>query len=163
MRNFTIFLAILIFVSSYGKNRSVIASAGKDFSSNDFHYSWTLGESVIGTLNNGTTFLTQGFHQPRMKAEEVVVNIEFDNHLEFSAYPIPTYGKTYFKITSLKREKFDVTIKIFNLQGKLVHTVRTDKEENIVNLVNVYPGTYVVNFINSSSKSLIETIRIIKL
>jgi hypothetical protein len=42
----------------------VIATTGGTFESKDLQVSWTLGESVISTLEKPGAVLTQGFHQP---------------------------------------------------------------------------------------------------
>jgi hypothetical protein len=44
---------------------TVIASAGASFQSSEFSLDYTLGETFITTLSNGTNTLTQGFHQPQ--------------------------------------------------------------------------------------------------
>lgn len=55
---------ILIAFSLASKAQQVIASSGNCFGGNDVSLSWTLGETVSGTLENNEIILTQGFQQP---------------------------------------------------------------------------------------------------
>jgi hypothetical protein len=44
---------------------SVIATSGSSFQSSEFSLDYTLGETFVATLSNGSNVLTQGFHQPQ--------------------------------------------------------------------------------------------------
>ena len=91
-----IFLVFLLLLSYNGLSQSVISSAGKTSSSNNFIISWTLGETVVATLQNENTNLTQGFHQPLM-VDLFPTFLEDDMVLDMVAYPNPTYDKVLFK------------------------------------------------------------------
>lgn len=91
-----IFLVFLILLSFNGLSQSVISSAGKTSISNNFIISWTLGETVVATLQNENTNLTQGFHQPLM-VDLFPTSLEDDMVLDMVAYPNPTYDKVLFK------------------------------------------------------------------
>ena len=63
---YTIVLALFVtpfFAQSLSP--SVIASAGSSFTSAQFSMDYTLGETFVTTLSNGSNILTQGFHQPQ--------------------------------------------------------------------------------------------------
>jgi gliding motility-associated-like protein len=47
--------------------RTVISGAGQTFQTQNISYSFTVGETVIGTFGNNTGYLTQGFQQPHDK------------------------------------------------------------------------------------------------
>ena len=91
-----IFLVFLLLLSYNGLSQSVISSAGKTSTSNNFIISWTLGETVVATLQNDNTNLTQGFHQPLM-VDLFPTSLEDDMVLDMVAYPNPTYDKVLFK------------------------------------------------------------------
>ena len=91
-----IFLVFLILLSFNGLSQSVISSAGKTSISNNFIISWTLGETVVATLQNENTNLTQGFHQPLM-VDLFPNSLEDNMVLAMVAYPNPTYDKVLFK------------------------------------------------------------------
>ena len=91
-----IVLVSLMLISFNGMSQSVISSAGKTSTSNNFIISWTLGETVVATLQNENTNLTQGFHQPLM-VDLFPTSLEDDMVLDMVAYPNPTYDKVLFK------------------------------------------------------------------
>ena len=94
MRYFFLFFIITISIKAYPQ--TIISSAGKTSSSNNFIISWTLGETVVATLQNENTKLTQGFHQPLM-VDLFPTSLEDDMVLDMVACPNPTYDKVLFK------------------------------------------------------------------
>lgn len=149
-------------------SRDVVAIAGASVSSGNVTYSWTLGESVVSTLNYKGTYLTQGFQQPIGKASQSSSaykprNMSKFKHLEFSMFPIPTYGNTTLKVSTTNDTEFKVTVDIVNVKGMKVYSFNTSTEVNRVDLSKIYPGTYIVNYIDFKSKELIKVSRIIKL
>ena len=94
MRYIFFFLFIVLSTSSF--SQSVISSAGNESSSSSYNISWTLGETVIATLEGTNISLTQGFHQPVI-IDNVPTFLEEDMVLDIVAYPNPTYDKVLFK------------------------------------------------------------------
>jgi len=64
---YTIVLSLVAFTIATAQQLtpSVVSSAGASFTSAEFSLDYTLGETFITTLSNGTNILTQGFHQPQ--------------------------------------------------------------------------------------------------
>ena len=90
-------LFILFILFSFNSlSQSVIASAGKTSSGNNFIISWTVGEVAIATLSNADKTLTQGFHQPLL-VDIMPTSIEENAILDMIAYPNPAYDKVLFK------------------------------------------------------------------
>ena len=90
---------IIVFVFFFSGNiysQTIISSAGKTSSNDNFIISWTLGETLVATLQNENTNLTQGFHQPLM-VDLFPSSLEDDMVLDMVAYPNPTYDKVLFK------------------------------------------------------------------
>ena len=94
MRYFFLFFIITISIKAYPQ--TIISSAGKTSSSDNFIISWTLGETLVATLQSENTNLTQGFHQPLM-VDLFPTSLEDDMVLDMVAYPNPTYDKVLFK------------------------------------------------------------------
>ena len=94
MRYFFLFFIITISIKAYPQ--TIISSAGKTSSSDNFIISWTLGETLVATLQSENTNLTQGFHQPLM-VDLFPTSLEDDMVLDMVAYPNPTYDKILFK------------------------------------------------------------------
>jgi len=70
---YSLFVFVLLATASGAQQLTptVIASAGASFQAATFSIDYTLGETFITTLSNGSNILTQGFHQPSVT---VVVN-----------------------------------------------------------------------------------------
>ena len=94
MRYFFLFFIITISIKAYPQ--TIISSAGKTSSSDNFIISWTLGETLVATLQNENNNLTQGFHQPLI-VDLFPTSLEDDMVLDMVAYPNPTYDKVLFK------------------------------------------------------------------
>ena len=69
-----LFLGLILNCLTFGQSISpeVIASSGDHFTGTDAQLSWTIGELVIDTYTNGSTQLTQGFHQTNL----IITNVE---------------------------------------------------------------------------------------
>ena len=91
-----IVIVFILFFSVNVYSQTIISSAGKTSTSNNFIISWTLGETLVATLQNENTNLTQGFHQPLM-VDLFPTSLEDDMVLDMVAYPNPTYDKVLFK------------------------------------------------------------------
>jgi len=59
-----VFIAGAMICSSQSIEREVVASSGDYYEGANISLSWTLGEIVVETYDNGTNILTQGFQQP---------------------------------------------------------------------------------------------------
>ena len=94
MRYFFLFFIITISIKAYPQ--TIISSAGKTSSSDNFIISWTLGETLVATLQNENNNITQGFHQPLI-VDLFPTFLEDDMVLDMVAYPNPTYDKVLFK------------------------------------------------------------------
>ena len=53
-----------LFCLSLASAQEVISSAGELFESSSGSASWTIGETIILTLESDKNYVTQGFHQP---------------------------------------------------------------------------------------------------
>ncbi len=84
----TILLGGIIFSArAQTPDLKVIATAGTSYQVENFHLDWTLGESVILTLENSSLLLTQGFHQ---STYDIISAVEQPEWIEkFSAFPNP--------------------------------------------------------------------------
>ena len=71
--------------------RKVISSAGGYYHDNNITLSYTIGESVISTLNNSGYLLTQGFQQPdSIKITPLVVKAFLQGSYQGSGFMVPT-------------------------------------------------------------------------
>ncbi len=65
-----IVLLFLFFIAFSSRSQTlspkVISTAGNEYNSASFSWSWTMGETIIPTIQNGSNMLTQGFQQPEV-------------------------------------------------------------------------------------------------
>ncbi len=116
--------AVFIFLSSFSQapslSREVISSAGDYFISPVGSLSWTLGEPVIETVENGSIniILTQGFQQPdelpvgiwQIPADNIFVNL----------YPNPTVQIVRLDLKYDANSK--MKIELVDMLGRVLHT-----------------------------------------
>ena len=118
----------------------VIASAGEHFDNGTTQLSWTLGEVVIDTYDNGTNILTQGFHQTELtvtSVEETLANIQLN------MYPNPTSELLNIE---LGNNESDINLQLFDMSGKLVHQAKIEAYQTkfVLPMNEVATGNYLV-------------------
>jgi len=65
----------------------VVSSSGNHYVGSKAQLSYSIGEVVIFTGSSSTNKLTQGFHQPNLKVEEIPIEISVD--CDINVYPNP--------------------------------------------------------------------------
>jgi len=118
----------------------VIASAGEHFDNGTTQLSWTLGEVMIDTYDNGTNILTQGFHQTELtvtSVEETLANIRLN------MYPNPT---SELLNIDLGNNESDINLQLFDMSGKLVHSDKIEAYQTkyFLPMNKVATGNYLV-------------------
>ena len=118
----------------------VIASAGEHYDNGTTQLSWTLGEVVIDTYDNGSNILTQGFHQTQL----TVTSIEEDlAEIRLNLYPNPT--AEYLNIELGNNEK-DINLQLYDMAGKLIHkdVINAHDSKYVLPMQNVESGRYLI-------------------
>jgi hypothetical protein len=100
---------------------SVISSSGNSYSNGNIIMDYTLGEIVVETHTNGSTILTQGFHQEVLEITTKIVNID----IKTKVYPNPT---TSILIVELEKN-VNADIMVYDINGKLVIKDRLNNEQ----------------------------------
>ncbi|MCB9185764.1 MAG: T9SS type A sorting domain-containing protein [Flavobacteriales bacterium] len=158
------FLTVLSLVSlpflsmSQSISPEVIASAGEHFDNGTVQLSWTLGEVMIDTYDNGTNILTQGFHQTELTVtaiEETLADIRLN------IYPNPT--SEYLNIELGNNEK-DISLQLFDMSGKLVHkdVINAYNTKYVLPMQSVATGKYLVRMQTEDGK-MNSTHQVVKL
>lgn len=133
----SIFVGVLLSVSSYGQELNVIASSSDYAEGGGYSLSWTMGEVIIPTLNFPDNDVTQGFHQPNVHV--LSVN-EFTSDMEISVYPNPT--SDLLNISSSKES----LVELRDAQGKLVETYKVNTLTSSIDVSMFERGTYMLIF-----------------
>ncbi|MBK9981591.1 MAG: T9SS type A sorting domain-containing protein [Saprospiraceae bacterium] len=94
----------------------ILGSAGTHFTGSNAQLSWTIGEPVINTLDNGSNIITQGFHQTLL----IITAIEEQSieGVNVKVYPNPTSNLV---IINLVNNLKDLKLELFDMTGKLLH------------------------------------------
>jgi len=114
-QNFLIGLLICGFyqLNAQSLTPEVLTTAGETFTGTNVSLAWTLGEIMTETYS-GTIVLTQGFHQPSLKATSVEKAIT--NFGTIKVYPNPTVGSIY-----VEREKGQqLEVRLMDIKGSLI-------------------------------------------
>lgn len=138
--------------------RSIISTTGNVSS---IASSWTLGETVIGTYENGTITLSQGFQQ---SFNESVSVIQPESGVKLSVYPNPAGNIITVETDIIQEARLQFTL--FTIQGEWVDILPINlpmKGHNnySIDLSKIAPGIYILN-ISGQNRHHIADIKIIK-
>lgn len=102
--------------------REVIGSAGDYSSNNGFSISWTLGETIIETVESSSinVILTQGFQQPDECDTTVSVREVINDNVLIKLYPNPASQIVTLNIKS--EENSPVRIELVDMLGRVMNS-----------------------------------------
>lgn len=146
------FIAV-IFLTSYTANaQKNTVSTGGDASGSNGSVSYTVGQIDYLYVDNGTHNANAGVQQP---FEFYAVGID---ELQFvtSLYPNPTHDQLHLNID----QPNNLSCKIYDAAGKLVHELFNLSNENIIDVQEWAKGNYNLVLLNENEP--IETVKIIK-
>lgn len=143
-------------LASPGYAQEVIASTGNHFQNNQMQISWTLGESVIKTVSNSSTQLTQGFQQSQLIVTDISENPLVNASI--LVYPNPTINQLHLKTDKLDNQKLHFSL--FSMDGSLL--LRKPMVSNLTEIqMSAYaPATYILRV--STANNTLKTFKIIK-
>ena len=136
----------------------VIASAGDHFQNSSVQLSWTLGEVMIDTYDNGTNILTQGFHQTELTVTSIEETL---SDVRMNLFPNPT--SEYLNIELGNNEK-DINLQLYDMSGKLIHqdVINAYDTKYVLPMQSVATGKYLVQMQSEDGK-LNTTHQVVKL
>lgn len=123
---YSLAFSLLLFFAANAQSisRDVIASAGDYYTSSVGSLSWTLGETVIETVENGSinVILTQGFQQP----DELTVGIRQIpvSNVFVSLYPNPTIQSIRMDVKYDKNSR--IQIELVDMLGRILNSDNLD-------------------------------------
>jgi len=133
-------ISLPFFGTAQSISPEVIASAGEHFENGSAQLSWTLGEVMIDTYDDGTNILTQGFHQTQLtitSVEETLADIRLN------MYPNPT--SELLNIV-LGNNRTDIELQLFDMSGKLIHQakIEANNPKYVLPMNKVAAGNYLI-------------------
>lgn len=137
---------------------SVLASQGAISQGDNFSLEWTLGELAVATIRTPDGMLTEGFHQPVLKVEELTSLTE---GYQITLAPNPV--KSILSVDIRSETEAEVTMQLLNLNGQplQIHRANFPFETTELDLSNYPSGLYFLRFSEKDGK-LLKTFKITK-
>jgi hypothetical protein len=151
----TFFLTFVGF--SQQNSLHVISSIGGMDSAQSISLEWTVGESLVETLNDGKTVFTQGFQQTFFTTTPMK---EVPSGTLIRIFPNPT--NSYFYVLVETGNKDILNFLLYDIHGRVLYTKTVLPHNEILFDVSAFAsGIYLLD-IRSSSGAIIESQKIIK-
>jgi hypothetical protein len=150
---YALFMGVLAHAQSLGQ--TVLSTSGDHFQNGSAALSWTIGEPVINSLENGSVRLTQGFHQPYLTVSSV---IEAENKNLVSVYPNPAIAMLSIDFAS----SGEYTAELFDVLGRKLNTFKIIGSHYELDLNDFPAANYLLKCYDAESKS-ISTFKIQKI
>lgn len=157
-RSFLIFGIMFLALSANGQVRQeVVASAGGYNVNGGLSVSWTLGETVIPTFQNGNLILTHGFQQ-QIIITTVVENL--DLFVDVKVFPNPASDVVNIRFDA--PVDGEITITIVDSKGRLVKRdlIEASMAEKQINLQDFAAGIY---YLRLTKGNLFNVYKVVKL
>ena len=160
MKKRTIILLMGLFVAVIStKAQEAIPATGGEASGSGGSASYTVGQ-VVYTTNTGTNgnSVSQGVQQPYEISVVTGIAEAKDINLEVSAYPNPTTNYLTVKVENY--ETANLQYMVFDINGKLLQTVKTTGQETQIETSELVPANYLVKVLDNNLEK--KTFKIIK-
>jgi hypothetical protein len=137
--------------------QEVIASAGGYSLNGNLSISWTLGETIIPTFQNGNLILTHGFQQ-----QLIITSVEenLEELVKVTVYPNPASDNINISFG----EPLDGEVRVFliNSQGKLVKTdvIGETIIEKQMNLQDFPSGVYYLKLTKGKLSNVYKVVKL---
>ncbi len=151
-----IFITLLLFLTGISNGQQVISSAGEYFDNGTYSLSWTLGEPVIETYEQGGTKLTQGFQQPILVSVSIYEHPELN--FDISAFPNPTSDFLNVVITNGTYDQMSYLL--FDVTGKLLDSKQIVSEQTEVIFAHLPIAVYYVMIMQRDKE--LKTFKVVK-
>lgn len=132
--------AFLVLFPNFSYAQLVLSSSGETMQNSSGTISYTLGELVIATQTNGTSTITQGFHQTQLVV--TAISELSDPGFSIVVYPNPTHDFVTLKIE--KGESRNVECVLYDALGKALLKAKFTGTEQKVSFEQLNPGNYLI-------------------
>ena len=151
---FLIALFAYSFVWAQSLSQTVNATAGDFYQNGTASLSWTIGEPIVNTLENGSLRLTQGFHQPYL----TVSSVNEIGHIGIRLYPNPS--NSILNIDIAETGSFNADL--YDVLGRKLQTFIITGNHYELDLIDLADANYYVR-IYHLEKHQITTYKIQKI
>ncbi|NLF42197.1 MAG: T9SS type A sorting domain-containing protein [Bacteroidales bacterium] len=149
--------SFLLLFASQSSAQEVISAGGGSFSNSTAKISFTVGETVVGTLSAGNQILTQGFQQSRL----TILGIEDNPELNISiqAFPNPVIQKLKIQIGGFD-EAASMHYCLYDINGRLIVLQNITGDETNIDFGGLEPAVYMIRI--NSGNQVLKTIKVLK-
>lgn len=151
--NKILYLAILLGVTMPISAQEVVATQGDSYSNATTTIDFTIGETVINTGTNGTTDLTQGFHQTNWKFSGLE---DAKPDWVVSVFPNPASDVLTIQTTDFK----DIDYTLYDETGRIVMQNQLLIESTTIQVNQLATGAY--SLVLSNGVQHLKTFKLIK-
>ncbi|MFW5761044.1 MAG: T9SS type A sorting domain-containing protein [Cyclobacteriaceae bacterium] len=130
-------------------DQNVKGTAGNYSESGTASLNWTIGETVVETVSDGTNTLTQGFHQGNLSVTTLIEKTELISNLK--VYPNPVEN-----ILHVETDKIGVDYQLLNINGQAVSNGKLENKNNEVKFSDLPAGTYFLKINNQKTHKIIK-------
>jgi len=148
-------LAISLHSSAQNLSQTVVSTSGDHFQNGAASISWTIGEPVVNSLQNGSVQLTQGFHQPYLTVSSVN---ESENAGQVRVYPNPVNSIISIEFS----ESGDYSADLFDVLGRKINTYKISGSHYDLDLNDFPAANYLIRCFNAQNNQ-ISTFKIQKI
>ncbi len=148
--------ALMMLISWEICAQQVLSSTGGTGQNTSGSISFTLGELVIDTRDDGSRVLTQGFHQT-----EILLTALHDlsnTGISIVAYPNPTHDFVNLKLENSRI--MNIEYLLFDFRGRLLLKEKLTGNETTISFQSYSPGSYFIKV--SVNGKEIQTFKILK-
>lgn len=143
---------------------SIISPSGNTDQSDEISLEWTIGELAVSTYEMNGLMLTEGFHQPLLSVERLIVpENEPGDDLVIKIAPNPVKYMLSIEIfDSLNRA---LELQLFDATGRLVENSQVDSfTQNLeFDMGHYVSGFYVLRVIDPASQTILDAYKVSKI
>lgn len=151
-KSFLLFIVAIAWIAINGQELSpqVLSPGGEVFNSSDYSLSWTLGELVVGTLEQSDAILDQGFFGISTNETTSIVSPSV-TEVKFYPNPVQRWLTIEFKNSS----GFVGEILVADILGNTVIRRKIEKENKFfVDMESLPTSMYFIQLIDSKQNTI---------
>jgi len=130
-------------------DQNVIGTAGNYSENGTASLSWTIGETVVETVSDGTNTLTQGFQQGNLSVTTLINETEMGYKVK--VYPNPVTDKLSIETTEEK-----MNFQLLNINGQVLKSGKCENQNHQIDFTALPQGTYILKLNNNETHKIIK-------
>ncbi len=159
MKKYSLFITFMI-VSFYMEAQqltpSVFCTASGTLSNGTANVYWTIGETIVETMQSGNNQLSNGFQQ----ANYIITAIKNSKtSYDIQLFPNPTNNLLILKINATQLK--NVWFQLFDMQGKMIKEDALQNELTAIDCSQLTPAVYWLK-LEDAAHELVGTFKIVK-